>query len=52
MIKKLSDIYHNPKQVYSRINDLVRKSGMKLKELKEFLDTVDTHSLENIFKLE
>jgi len=43
--KKLSDIYYNPKQGYSGINDLVRKSGLKQKEVEEFLDTVDTYTL-------
>jgi hypothetical protein len=42
MIEKLSDIYYNLKQGYSGINDLVRKSELKQKEVKEFLDTVYT----------
>jgi hypothetical protein len=44
--KKLSVIYYNPKQGYSGINDLVRKSGLKQKEVKKILYTVDTYTLD------
>ena len=41
----LNKLYYDPKIGYSGINDLVRKSGLKQKEVKEFLDTVDTYTL-------
>ena len=41
----LSKIYFDPKKGYSGINDIVRKTGLKQKEVKEFLDTVDTYTL-------
>jgi hypothetical protein len=40
--KKLYDIFYNPKHWYSGFNDLVRKSELKQKEVKEFYDTVHT----------
>ncbi len=33
------------KQDFSGINDLVRKSGLKQSEVKQFLDTIDTYTL-------
>ena len=41
----LNKLYYDPKIGYSGINDLVRKSGLKQKEVKEFLDTIDTYTL-------
>ena len=41
----LNKLYFDPKIGYSGINDLVRKSGLKQKKVKEFLDTVDTYTL-------
>jgi hypothetical protein len=41
----LNKLYYDPKIGYSGINNLVRKSGLKQKEVKEFLDTVDTYTL-------
>jgi transposase InsO family protein len=41
----LNKLYYDPKIGYSGINDLVRKSGLKQKKVKEFLDTVDTYTL-------
>jgi hypothetical protein len=41
----LEEIYFNPKTGYSGINYIVRKSGLKEKQVKEFLDAVDTHIL-------
>jgi hypothetical protein len=41
----LEEIYFNPKTGYSGINDMVRKSGLKEKQVKEFLDAVDTYTL-------
>ena len=38
-------LYYDPKVGYSGINDLVRKSGLKQKQVEEFLDTVDTYTL-------
>ncbi len=41
----LSKIYLDPKQGFSGINDMDRKSGMKQNEVKGFLDTINTYTL-------
>jgi len=43
--EKLKTVYYDPKTGFSGINDMVRKSGIKQRKVKEFLDTLDTYTL-------
>ena len=43
--EKLKELYYNPKTGYSGIDDLVRKSGLSSKIVKDWLDRQNVYTL-------